>query len=71
MTNRNEKKKLETPEVEFFEDYLLKGFQKVIPDIKGRITPEESIRQVLDVIENLTTEQTGFMISHHGDENWF
>jgi hypothetical protein len=57
--------------VEFFENYLLKSFQKVLPDIKGRITPEESIRQVLDVIENLTTEQTGFMISHHGNEEWF
>jgi len=50
--------------------YLLQSFQKMWPDLKGMIRPEESVKMVLEVIENLTSEQSGLMISHHGDENW-
>ena len=50
--------------------YLLQSFQKAYPDLKGMITPEESVKQVLEVIENLSTEQTGLMISHHGNQEW-
>ena len=50
--------------------YLLQSFQKAYPDLKGMITPKESVKQVLEVIENLNTEQTGLMISHHGNQEW-
>jgi hypothetical protein len=50
--------------------YLLQNFKKVAPDLEGQIRPEESIKMVLEVIENLTAEQCGLMISHHGNEEW-
>ncbi|KAK3379092.1 putative short-chain dehydrogenase [Lasiosphaeria ovina] len=52
------------------EAYILQSFQKIWPNLKGQIQPEESIKMVLNVIENLTTEQSGLMISHHGNEEW-
>ncbi|KAK3356634.1 putative short-chain dehydrogenase [Lasiosphaeria hispida] len=51
--------------------YMLQSFQKVNPEVKGQIEREDSIKMVLDVIDNLTTKQTGLMISHHGNQDWF
>jgi hypothetical protein len=50
--------------------YLLQSFQKAYPDLQGMIAPKESVKQVLEVIDNLSTEQTGLMISHHGNQEW-
>ncbi|RYP20386.1 hypothetical protein DL765_002844 [Monosporascus sp. GIB2] len=51
-------------------DMALKVFQKVNPDLTGLMTPEESVRKQLEVINGLTTEQSGMALSHHGDNNW-
>ncbi|EUC33578.1 hypothetical protein COCVIDRAFT_113942 [Bipolaris victoriae FI3] len=56
-----------TPEVL---EMALHMFQKVNPDLTRLLTPEESVRMQLDVINNLTAEQSGLALSHHGDHNW-
>ncbi|KAH7308973.1 putative short-chain dehydrogenase [Stachybotrys elegans] len=50
-------------------DVALKMMQKANPDVKGMMSPEESVRMQLKVIEGLTMEQSGMVLSHHGDEN--
>ncbi|KAK0617009.1 putative short-chain dehydrogenases/reductase [Immersiella caudata] len=57
-------------EVGEFIRFTLEHFRKLWPDLKGQLTPEESVKMVLEVVEALSPEQTGFMVSHHGDENW-
>ncbi|KAF5849282.1 hypothetical protein GGP41_006205 [Bipolaris sorokiniana] len=56
-----------TPEVL---EMALQMFQKVNPDLTRLLSPEESVRMQLDVINNLTEEQSGLTLSHHGDHNW-
>lgn len=46
-------------------------FRNVKPDLEGRIMPEESVRDQLDVISKLSAEQSGKMVSQHGNEDWF
>ncbi|TVY56985.1 putative oxidoreductase [Lachnellula cervina] len=60
-----------TPEAKAAEGYLLSLFQKYDPTVKGRITPEVSVRDQLETIGKVTTEVSGRMISQHGNENWF
>ncbi|KAK3312141.1 putative short-chain dehydrogenases/reductase [Apodospora peruviana] len=57
-------------EYEGFVEYLLNSFRKIWPDLKGQIVPEESVRMVLEVVDGLSEEQSGLMISHHGNEDW-
>jgi len=49
---------------------MLPAFQKVYPDLKEKLTVEDSIRMQLETIENLTLEHSGEFVSHHGDKNW-
>ncbi|KAF2130688.1 NAD(P)-binding protein [Dothidotthia symphoricarpi CBS 119687] len=56
-----------TPEVL---EMALQVFQKVNPDLTGLMSPEESVRMQLDVINSLTADQSGLALSHHGDYNW-
>lgn len=53
------------------EEFMLKQFQVVDPELKGRILPEESVRKCLEVIERLDEKSSGLLLSHHGDrERW-
>jgi hypothetical protein len=53
------------------EEFMLKQFQVVDPELKGQILPEESVRKCLDVIERLDEKSSGLLLSHHGDrERW-
>lgn len=56
-----------TPEVL---EMALQVFQKVNPGLTGLMSPEESVRMQLDVINSLTAEESGLALSHHGDHNW-
>ncbi|KIJ36392.1 hypothetical protein M422DRAFT_34348 [Sphaerobolus stellatus SS14] len=46
------------------------SIRKSVPTFNGPITPEESVRAQLNVIDGLTLEDTGGFISHHGNKNW-
>jgi len=50
---------------------LLGSFAKSAPHFKGPITPQESVTQVLDVIDKATVETMGgAFVSHHGTKQW-
>ncbi|KAF1850298.1 NAD(P)-binding protein [Cucurbitaria berberidis CBS 394.84] len=55
--------------VEIF-DKLTEGFKKINPDLKGPVSPKESVGQQLKVIENLTLEHSGEFLSHLGNKQW-
>jgi len=59
-----------SPGSEAFE-YQVKTFQKIQPDVKGPITPEESVKLQLDVIDKLDASRSGMLLSHHGNDTWF
>jgi hypothetical protein len=48
------------------------SFAKYAPHFTGAITPEESVKQVLSVIDNVTVESEyrGTLISHLGNKQW-
>lgn len=48
---------------------MLKQFQKMMPDLKGEIQPEESVRMQLKVIDRLDADMSGSFLSHHGVRN--
>jgi len=50
---------------------ILSAFQKLAPDLKGMISVEESVADQLAVIDGITLENSGKLVSHHGDRNWF
>ncbi|TFK46313.1 NAD(P)-binding protein [Heliocybe sulcata] len=45
-------------------------FQKKYPHWKGPMTPQESVRHMMEVIDNLTVEKSGQFISHLGSKQW-
>ncbi|KAJ6601251.1 hypothetical protein DFH09DRAFT_559276 [Mycena vulgaris] len=49
---------------------LGKGIAKIAPDFKGPITPADSVRMQLDVINRFTVEDTGAFVSHFGNKQW-
>lgn len=52
---------------------MISGFQKVKPTFsteKDYITPPESVKSVLKVIDNATVADTGAFISHFGNKTW-
>jgi hypothetical protein len=49
---------------------LTKAVAKAAPDFKGPITPEESVRKQLEVLNRWTVEDTGAFISHLGNKQW-
>lgn len=49
---------------------LVSLFRRAKPSFEGAITPEESIKLQLRVIENLTTKDNGAFISHNGNKDW-
>lgn len=52
-------------------EIMLKQFQVINPELKGKILPEESVRKCLQVIERLDDKSSGLLLSHNGDqERW-
>ncbi|EPQ60223.1 NAD P-binding protein [Gloeophyllum trabeum ATCC 11539] len=49
---------------------LIATFQKDYPHWNGPITPEESVKLMLKVINGFTIEQTGAFVSHYGNKQW-
>ncbi|KAL2820561.1 NAD(P)-binding protein [Aspergillus cavernicola] len=51
---------------------MVEKFMKYAPDFKGPSTPEESVRDMLSVIEGASVEKGdgGAFISHKGDQKW-
>jgi len=64
-------RKTATPESKGAVEFMASLFRNVKPDLKGRIMPEESVRDQLDVIGRFGEESSGRMVSQHGDGNWF
>ncbi|KAJ7508503.1 hypothetical protein B0H11DRAFT_1965373 [Mycena galericulata] len=60
------------PTQEELEEYkeLIKAIVKVAPGFKGPITPEESVKLQLKVIERWGVEETGAFVSHFGNKQW-
>ncbi|OKP13534.1 hypothetical protein PENSUB_725 [Penicillium subrubescens] len=59
------------PQVKEGENFMLRQFQAVEPELKGQIQPEESVRKSLQVIERLDAETSGQLLSHNGNRSWF
>ncbi|KAG1771261.1 hypothetical protein EDD22DRAFT_1030092 [Suillus occidentalis] len=49
---------------------MIEKFKKVYPNFKGPITPEESVQMQLEVINQITVNETGAFISHKGNKEW-
>ncbi|CRG83785.1 hypothetical protein PISL3812_01141 [Talaromyces islandicus] len=56
-----------SPEVQQILEVMLKEFQAVEPELKGQISPEESVGKCLQVIERLDAENSGLLLSQHGN----
>ena len=50
---------------------MLANFKARNPGFKGRISPEESVRMQLEVIDKATIADSGAFVSHHGNKDWF
>ncbi|KAJ7232674.1 hypothetical protein C8J57DRAFT_1383373 [Mycena rebaudengoi] len=49
---------------------LAKSLFKLVPDFKGPITPQESVKLQLGVIYSWTVAETGAFVSHLGNKQW-
>jgi hypothetical protein len=49
---------------------FLAQFQKVYPEWKGMIQPDESVKLQRKVIDNLKIAQSGQFLSHWGNKQW-
>ncbi|KAJ6546890.1 hypothetical protein B0H19DRAFT_953952 [Mycena capillaripes] len=60
------------PTAQELEDYkkMTEAILKVAPHFKGPITPEESVKMQLEVINRWTVEETGAFVSHYGNKQW-
>lgn len=61
------------PPKEFIEVFIkmVKGFQKVAPDWDGiPISPDQSVKMMLDVINKVTVEDSGEFLSHFGNKTF-
>lgn len=50
--------------------YMLGAFQKWNPKVTGMAPTEESVRDMLAVIDGLDESRSGLFVSHHGNEDW-
>lgn len=48
----------------------VKKFQAVYPDWKAPLTPETSIKMMLDVIYKWERKDSGAFVSHYGNKEW-
>ncbi|KAK7057763.1 NAD(P)-binding protein [Favolaschia claudopus] len=58
------------PETEAEMKMLTAAVARYVPDFKGPISPEVSVKMQLEVIERWTVEQSGAFVSHAGDRQW-
>ncbi|KAJ7665185.1 hypothetical protein DFH06DRAFT_308547 [Mycena polygramma] len=49
---------------------LAKSIGKVAPDFEGPISPEESVKAQLEVLNRWTVEETGAFVSRFGNKTW-
>lgn len=49
---------------------LLKRFQALWPDVKGRLTKADSVAKVLKIIDTLDLKLSGAFISQNGNKVW-
>ena len=49
---------------------MLKAMQQVYPQFEGPISPAESVTHQRRVIEKITLEQSGELLSHWGNKKW-
>ena len=50
---------------------MVKHFQRAFPDWDGKpITPETSVRMMLDVIHRWERKDSGAFVSHYGNKQW-
>jgi hypothetical protein len=59
-----------SPQLEGFDQYLLGQFRKYKPDLQGMTQPEEAISLMLEVINNLSIEESGKFVSQFGNQQW-
>jgi len=60
------------PTPEELEGYkqMVIAFKQIEPSFEGALTPEQSVKLQLDVINKTTVKDTGAFISHHGNKQW-
>jgi hypothetical protein len=44
--------------------------RKIKPTFEGALTPEQSVKAQLQVIDGATIKDTGAFISHHVNKDW-
>ena len=50
---------------------MVAAFKRASPGWDGKpITPETSVKMMMKVINEVTVEDTGAFISHHGNQEW-
>jgi hypothetical protein len=49
---------------------IMSDLRATNPDFTGPITTSESVIMQRKVIDNLTIENTGAFLSHHGNKSW-
>jgi hypothetical protein len=49
---------------------LSRAVPKAAPDFKGFITPEDSVKKQLEVLNRWTVEESGAYVSHLGNKQW-
>lgn len=50
---------------------MVAKFKNFKPDLQGPISPEESVRLQLALMDKLTAEHNGQFLSHYGNKEWF
>ncbi|KAK7044895.1 NAD(P)-binding protein [Favolaschia claudopus] len=59
-----------TPEEEAQYQAFIQKLKALAPDFEGPITPEQSVKMMLEVIHRWTVDRTGAFVSQHGTKKW-
>lgn len=49
---------------------MITKFRKVTPSFEGPITPEESVKLMLSILDKSTVKDTGAFVSQKGNKEW-
>jgi hypothetical protein len=49
---------------------MVVAFKKFDLSFEGPLTPEQSVKMQLEVINKVTVKDSGAFISHHGNKQW-
>ncbi|KAL7785942.1 hypothetical protein V8C37DRAFT_393250 [Trichoderma ceciliae] len=52
-------------------DGILSALHKLDPNVKGMISPKESVEAMLSIIKDLDGNNSGKFLSHKGNRSWF